>query len=327
MIELPDRDDALCFNINDKPGSIFNLVRDLKQGILVNGEIIGDKMIPPDGKINTYFWRFGIVHQTLGVRLIVSTQDVSVFQDGQLVKLQWSDSASLKGSNMDILLTKDHSLTVTLKDSVKFVILLHKVWEKHPYHRNYLGFYTLDTHLMSSSVHGLLGQFYHGINYEVSDLRPGEVPEKPDATMFVKGLELNVTRGWQRDFRRDVKKGDNVPCWFVHNNGTGLIDVMLGKRIFCFSCMPAVWRVMLLLVCICTWLAAQTHGALVVFPRDALKEVVEVYSVTVNCTVTSRFAHTIMTSKALNKANTSQEIFFEVELPKTAFIINFTMSV
>lgn len=38
------------------------------------------------------------------------------------------------------------------------------------------------------------GQFYHGIEYEVSDLRPGEVPEKPDATMFVKGQELNVTR-------------------------------------------------------------------------------------------------------------------------------------
>ncbi|TNM88584.1 hypothetical protein fugu_004838 [Takifugu bimaculatus] len=38
------------------------------------------------------------------------------------------------------------------------------------------------------------GQFYHGIEYEVSDLRPGEVPEKPDATMFVKGQQLNVTR-------------------------------------------------------------------------------------------------------------------------------------
>lgn len=54
---------------------------------------------------------------------------------------------------------------------------------------------------------------------------------------------------------------------------------------------------------------------------------VEVYSITVDCTVTSRFAHTVMTSKALNKANTSQEIFFEVELPKTAFISNFSMSV
>lgn len=43
-------------------------------------------------------------------------------------------------------------------------------------------------------VGGLPGQFYHGIEYEVTDLRPGEVPEKPDATMFVKGQELNVTR-------------------------------------------------------------------------------------------------------------------------------------
>ncbi|XP_027135467.1 inter-alpha-trypsin inhibitor heavy chain H3a [Larimichthys crocea] len=224
MIELPDREDALCFNINDKPGTIFNLVRDPNSGILVNGQIIGDKKIPPDGKINTYFWRFGIVHQTLGVRLEVDTQVISVFQDGKRFKLLWSDSASLKGPNVDLLLTKDRSLTVTLKDSVKFVILLHKVWKKHPYHRDYLGFYTLDSHLLSPSVHGLLGQFYHGIEYEVTDLRPGEVPEKPDATMFVKGRELNVTRGWQRDFRNDVKNGENVPCWFIHSNGTGLLD-------------------------------------------------------------------------------------------------------
>ncbi|XP_049895004.1 inter-alpha-trypsin inhibitor heavy chain H3-like isoform X5 [Epinephelus moara] len=224
MIELPDRHDALCFNINDMPGTIFNLVRDPEQGILVNGETIGDKKIPPDGKINTYFWRFGIIHQSLGVRLEVNTQDISVLQDGKQVKVLWSDTAALKGPNMDLLLTKDRSLTVTLKDSVKFVVLLHKVWKKHPYHRDYLGFYTLDSHLLSPSVHGLLGQFYHGIEYEVSDLRPGEVPEKPDATMYVKGQELNVTRGWQRDFRRDVKNGENVPCWFIHSNGTGLID-------------------------------------------------------------------------------------------------------
>ena len=32
MIELPDRDDALCFNINGRPGTILNLVRDPKSG-------------------------------------------------------------------------------------------------------------------------------------------------------------------------------------------------------------------------------------------------------------------------------------------------------
>uniref|UniRef100_A0A3Q2X266 Inter-alpha-trypsin inhibitor heavy chain H3 n=1 Tax=Haplochromis burtoni TaxID=8153 RepID=A0A3Q2X266_HAPBU len=203
MIELPDRGDALCFNINNKPGTIFNLVRDSNSGILVNGEIIGDKKTPPDGKINTYFWRFGIVHQTLGVRLEVSTEDISLFQDGKWVKLLWSDAASIKGSNVDLLVTKDRSLTVTLRDSVKFVILLHKVWKKHPYHRDYLGFYTLDSHLLSPGVHGLLGQFYHGINYEVAHLHPGKVPEKPDATMYVKGQELNVTR-YTKDFSLEV---------------------------------------------------------------------------------------------------------------------------
>ena len=38
------------------------------------------------------------------------------------------------------------------------------------------------------------GQFYHGVEFEVGALRPGEVPEKPDATMYVKGHELTVTR-------------------------------------------------------------------------------------------------------------------------------------
>jgi len=36
-------------------------------------------------------------------------------------------------------------------------------------------------------------------------------------------MSLWVHRGWQRDFRTDVKNGENVPCWFVHSNGSGLI--------------------------------------------------------------------------------------------------------
>uniref|UniRef100_A0A8C8F972 Inter-alpha-trypsin inhibitor heavy chain H3 n=1 Tax=Oncorhynchus tshawytscha TaxID=74940 RepID=A0A8C8F972_ONCTS len=152
--------------------------------------------------------------QGLGVRLEVTTHDITVSQDGKQAKLFC----------MDLQVTKDRSLTVTLRDSVRFVVILHKVWKQHPYHQDYLGFYTLDSHLLSPSVHGLLGQFYHGVQFEVKDMRPGEVPEKPDATMLVKGQELTVTRGWQRDFRWDVKNGENIPCWFIHSNGNGLID-------------------------------------------------------------------------------------------------------
>lgn len=121
MIELPDRNDTLCFNINNKPGTIFNLVRDpvsgqnwarfvvfipcvqtseaclFPSGILVNGQIIGDKKIPPDGVINTYFYRFGITHRPLGVRLEVNTEVISVYQGGNWIKLLWSEASSLKG--------------------------------------------------------------------------------------------------------------------------------------------------------------------------------------------------------------------------------------
>ncbi|XP_063071036.1 inter-alpha-trypsin inhibitor heavy chain H3-like isoform X2 [Engraulis encrasicolus] len=224
IIEIPERNDALCFNINDDPGTIMTLVRDPELGIVVNGETIGDKMVEPGSKVNTYFGRFGIVHKKLDIRLTVSTKEISAAQDSRVLKLQWSHTASVKGANMDLHVTKDQSLTVTLKDSVKFVIILHKVWKKHPYHQDYLGFYTLDSHLLSPSVHGLLGQFYHGVPFEVSDSYPGKDPDKSDATMFIKGNKLTVTRGWQRDFRKDVKNGEKVPCWFIHNNGTGLID-------------------------------------------------------------------------------------------------------
>uniref|UniRef100_A0A8C5AEL9 Inter-alpha-trypsin inhibitor heavy chain H3 n=1 Tax=Gadus morhua TaxID=8049 RepID=A0A8C5AEL9_GADMO len=220
MIELPEREDALCFNINESPGTIFNLVKDPSIGLLVNGQTIGDKMVAPDGKVNTYFGRLGVVHHSLGVRLEVTTEYINLHSDSTIHSI----STFSPNPSVDLLLTKDRSVKVTLRDSVKFVILLHKVWKMHPYHQDYLGFYTLDSHLLSPSVHGLLGQFYHGIEFEVGDLRPGEVPEKPDATMYVKGHQLNVTRGWQRDFRKDLKRGKNVPCWFIHSNGTGLID-------------------------------------------------------------------------------------------------------
>ncbi|KAK2873982.1 hypothetical protein Q8A67_021135 [Cirrhinus molitorella] len=224
IIELPDKNDALCFNIDDKPGTIFNLVRDPLTGIVVNGQTIGDKKVVLGDKMHTYFGRFGIIHEKFGIRLMVSTKEISVSEKGKQAKFFWSDTATVKGPNMDLQVIKDRSLTVTLRNSVKFLIILHKVWQKHPYHQDYLGFYTLDSHLFSSNVHGMLGQFYHGLDFEVSELFPGKDPNKPDAMMFVKGQELVVTRGWQKDFRQDVKNGENVPCWFIHNNGTGLLD-------------------------------------------------------------------------------------------------------
>ncbi|XP_025128212.2 inter-alpha-trypsin inhibitor heavy chain H1 isoform X2 [Bubalus bubalis] len=68
------------------------------------------------------------------------------------------------------------------------------------------------------------GQFFHPFDYKVSDLHPGSDPTKTDATMVVKNRRLTVTRGSQKDYRKDPRHGAEVTCWFIHNNGDGLID-------------------------------------------------------------------------------------------------------
>uniref|UniRef100_A0A8C4M4S1 Inter-alpha-trypsin inhibitor heavy chain 4 n=1 Tax=Equus asinus asinus TaxID=83772 RepID=A0A8C4M4S1_EQUAS len=57
----------------------------------------------------------------------------------------------------------------------------------------------------------------------------------------------------------------------------------------------------------------------------ALKNGIDIYSLTVDSKVSSRFAHTVVTSRVVNKAETVQEATFQMELPKKAFITNFSM--
>ncbi|XP_020729913.2 inter-alpha-trypsin inhibitor heavy chain H4 isoform X2 [Odocoileus virginianus] len=52
---------------------------------------------------------------------------------------------------------------------------------------------------------------------------------------------------------------------------------------------------------------------------------VDIYSLTVDSKVSSRFAHTVITSRVVNRADAMQEATFQVELPKKAFITNFSM--
>ncbi|VTJ73545.1 Hypothetical predicted protein [Marmota monax] len=54
---------------------------------------------------------------------------------------------------------------------------------------------------------------------------------------------------------------------------------------------------------------------------------IEVYSTKISCKVTSRFAHNVVTTKAVNNADKAKEVSFDVELPKTAFITNFTLTI
>ncbi|MCI4390020.1 hypothetical protein PGIGA_G00117750 [Pangasianodon gigas] len=108
--------------------------------------------------------------------------------------------------------------------------------------------------------------------------------------------------------------------------------------------MSTAWTVLLICISVYLCIPLGSYGALVVSRDNEQQESdgnaskfikkrsvnppqIEVQNVKIDCKVASRFAHTIMTSTALNKANVSQEVFFEVELPKTAFITNFSMEI
>uniref|UniRef100_A0A8C4V4R8 Inter-alpha-trypsin inhibitor heavy chain H3 n=1 Tax=Falco tinnunculus TaxID=100819 RepID=A0A8C4V4R8_FALTI len=204
IVPVPQKDDAICFNINENPGTVLNLISDPVTGITVNGELIGDKRANNDTKIqNTYFGKIGIANKYLHLQLISS---FSFFL------------------SLTLTINREKNLVLSMGSGVSFVIVLHQVWKKHPLHQDFLGLYVLESDKLSEQTHGLLGQFFHGIDFTILELHPGSDPKKPDATMIVKNKELTVTRGWQKDYRTDPKHGVDIPCWFVHNNGAGLID-------------------------------------------------------------------------------------------------------
>ncbi|XP_027692649.1 inter-alpha-trypsin inhibitor heavy chain H4-like isoform X1 [Vombatus ursinus] len=60
-------------------------------------------------------------------------------------------------------------------------------------------------------------------------------------------------------------------------------------------------------------------------PVAAQEDGIDIYSLTMDSRITSRFAHTTITSHVVNKADRAQEATFQVEIPKTAFITNFSM--
>ncbi|XP_072505853.1 inter-alpha-trypsin inhibitor heavy chain H4-like isoform X2 [Notamacropus eugenii] len=60
-------------------------------------------------------------------------------------------------------------------------------------------------------------------------------------------------------------------------------------------------------------------------PINAQEDGIDLYSLIVDSKVTMRFAHTTIISCMVNKAKEAQEAIFQVELPRRAFITNFSM--
>ncbi|NWI51765.1 ITIH3 inhibitor, partial [Calyptomena viridis] len=225
IISVPQKKDAICFNINENPGTVLNLVNDPVTGITVNGELIGDKRANNDAKIqNSYFGKLGIANKHLDLKLTVTPEKITIQNGNEKTGFTWLDSVNMQQAGLTLIINRKKNLVLSMSNGPSFVVVLHQVWKKHPLHQDFLGLYTLEGDKLSEQTHGLLGQFFHPIDFTILEIHPGSDPKKPDATMIVKNNELIVTRGWQKDYRRDPKHGVDIPCWFVHDNGAGLID-------------------------------------------------------------------------------------------------------
>uniref|UniRef100_A0A7M4F7I4 Inter-alpha-trypsin inhibitor heavy chain H3 n=1 Tax=Crocodylus porosus TaxID=8502 RepID=A0A7M4F7I4_CROPO len=162
--------------------------------------------------------------QGVNLKLTVTPEKITLQNGNEKSVFNWLDSINLQQEGLTLIINKEKNLVLSLGGGASFVVVLHQVWKKHPLHQDFLGLYVMDSHKLSEQTHGLLGQFFHPIDFNIVEIHPGSDPKKPDATMIVKNNELTVTRGWQKDYRKDTKHGLDIPCWFVHNSGAGLID-------------------------------------------------------------------------------------------------------
>nr|XP_019593770.1 PREDICTED: inter-alpha-trypsin inhibitor heavy chain H2 [Rhinolophus sinicus] len=223
IIYLPKSQKNICFNIDSDPGKILNLVSDPESGILVNGQLIGAKK-PNNGKLSTYFGKLGFYFRSEDMKIEISTETITMSRGSRTSILSWSDTAQVISQSVFVSVKKEKTVTITLDKEMSFSVLLHRVWKKHPTNVDFLGIYIPSTNKFSPKAHGLIGQFMHEPKIRIFNERPGKDPEKPEASMEVKGQNLVVTRGLQKDYRTDTVFGTDVPCWFVHNSGKGFID-------------------------------------------------------------------------------------------------------
>ncbi|NXB11464.1 ITIH5 inhibitor, partial [Cnemophilus loriae] len=233
VIDFPSSKFSVCFNIDGEPGDILRLVSDHKEsGVTVNGQLIGAPA-PPNGrkKHRTYFSTITILSNKPERSYLEVTPKRVILDDGERLVLSCGRSAVVRSRSLEVSISAYSNITVTIRDSISFVILIHHYKKPAPYQRNHLGFYISNSKGLSSDSHGLLGQF---LNHEVKLLQESlntsrqeagqnqteALKANPTNTLKVKGRLVPVV--WKQ--RRIYNGQQEVDCWFAKNNADKLID-------------------------------------------------------------------------------------------------------
>uniref|UniRef100_A0A8C6ND02 Uncharacterized protein n=1 Tax=Melopsittacus undulatus TaxID=13146 RepID=A0A8C6ND02_MELUD len=210
---------SVCFNIDGEPGDILRLVSDHKEsGVTVNGQLIGAPA-PPNGhkKHRTYFSTITILNNKPERSYLEITPKRIILDDGERLLLSCGRSAVVRSSSLEVSISANSNVTVTIRDTISFVILIHRYKKPAPYQRNHLGFYISNSKGLSSDSHGLLGSSVILPGFHISSLFVGP---NPTNTLKVKGRLVPVV--WKQ--RRIYNGQQEVECWFAKNNADKLID-------------------------------------------------------------------------------------------------------
>ncbi|XP_067424242.1 inter-alpha-trypsin inhibitor heavy chain H3-like isoform X2 [Emydura macquarii macquarii] len=191
--EVPQKKDHLRFNINLDPDVVLNLVNDPITGITVNGQLIGKKKISNNAQ-KTYIGKPGIVNRQLDLKIEITTEKIALQNGRKTDSFTWLDTVILQQESVAMKINRKKNLVLSFRDGATFIAVVHQVWKKHSLRHNFLGLYTQDSHKLPEHTHGLLGQFFQHIYFEIFDVHPGSDFEKSHATMIVKNNKLTVTR-------------------------------------------------------------------------------------------------------------------------------------
>ncbi|XP_076153038.1 inter-alpha-trypsin inhibitor heavy chain H5 [Alosa pseudoharengus] len=247
VVEFPLSKLTVCFNINGEPGHVLRLVTDHAQsGVTVNGKLIGAP--PPPGshkQLRTYFSTITIVADKPRRSYIEVTPKKVILDGRDRMVLPCDKSVSVESGDLAVVIAASANVTVTIRGTIGFVILLHQYKNPAPYQRDHLGFYIGNSKGLSKDTHGLLGQFLNeevglvelsanatnGTNVATGQPTAGgatqSTPLPPRTALKVKGRTVPVVK----KSRRIYSGRQTVDCWFARNNAAKLIDGDYGNYV------------------------------------------------------------------------------------------------
>uniref|UniRef100_A0ABM5GLS3 Inter-alpha-trypsin inhibitor heavy chain H5 n=1 Tax=Pogona vitticeps TaxID=103695 RepID=A0ABM5GLS3_9SAUR len=233
VVDFPLSQLTVCFNIDGEPGDILRLVSDHKNsGVTVNGQLIGAPA-PRHGhkKQRTYFRSITILNNQPERSYLEVTPTKVILDDGKRLVLPCGRSATVASKNLEVSIFALSNVTVVLRGTIGFVILIHHYRNPAPYQKDHLGFYISNSQGLSANSHGLIGQFLHQdvqliqespepTHHAASGDQTKGMNLNPRATLKLKGRSVPVV--WKQ---RKIYNGEQeVDCWFARNNAEKLID-------------------------------------------------------------------------------------------------------